>query len=106
MVETVLNKNKGKLLTENVRQHFANISRTKYWLEIVYYKPFDGYNCFFYIARPQMFTRSIPVGEFDHCNFDELIKILKIFRQTFQFTIDLHGFTKEQKRKLYEEKIL
>ena len=105
-METVLNKDKGKLLTDNVRKHFANISKTKYWLEIAYYEPFHGYNCFFNIARPRMFTRSIAVGEFHHCSFEELIKILTTFRQTYKFTIELHGFTKEQKRKLYKEKIL
>lgn len=103
---TAWNKRQGQAMADCVRQHFKNISNTRYWLVIAYYAPFDGYNCFFNIARPRMFTRSIPVGEFDHCDFDDLIEILKSFRQTYQFTIDFRGISKEQKRRLYKEKIL
>lgn len=92
-----------KLITR-VTKHFGNISRTRYWLVITSYEPFHGYNIFFNIARPKMFTRSIPVGEYRNCSFAQLLKLLTEFGKSYHFTMDFRGFSKEELHQLLKTK--
>lgn len=75
-------------------------------MTVAYYEPFHGYNVFFNIARPKMFTRSIPVGEYKDCSFKRLCEILNEFHQKYHFTIKFKGFTKDQLHQLYEERLI
>lgn len=107
MAETALSNYKSaQRLVERIKTHFGGISHTRYWLRVAYYEPFHGYNVFFNIKRSRMFTRSIPVGEYDYCDFERLVAILKEFRQTYHFTIEFVGFTKDQLHQLYEKRLI
>lgn len=107
MVVIVLNSHQAaKRLVHRVRKNFKNISHTRYWIVINYYSPLNGYNIFFNMTRPKMFSRSIPVGEYNYCQFTDLIKILKEFRQTFNFSIEYRHFSKEQLHILYKERLI
>lgn len=107
MAATVLNNHqRAQKLVQRVKEQFKNIPRTRYWMRVVYYDPFDGYNIFFNIQKKHMFSRSIPVAEYRHFAFKDLLVVLKEFRQTYQFTIDFVGFSKEELRQLYEERII
>lgn len=106
-METVWNSHQAaQKLIQSVESHFGNISHTRYWMTVAYYEPFHGYNVFFNIARPKMFTRSIPVGEYKDCSFKRLCEILNEFRQKYHFTIKFKGFTKDQLHQLYEERLI
>lgn len=104
---TVLNSHQqSQQLVDKVAKYFGNVSHTRYWLVVTSYEPFDGYNVFFNVSRPKMFTRSIPVGEYHHCSFQRLVAILAEFQQNYHFTIIFRGFSKAQLHQLYEHHLI
>lgn len=106
MAATASNRRAADRLVARVEAAFHNLSHTRYWIEVSYYQPFAGYNVFFCMSHPRRFTRSLPVGEYDHCRFADLVQIIRLFRQHYHFSIIYRGFSKEQLRRLKEERCL
>lgn len=101
MVDKVWTKKAGQTVITQLDQVFKNnIIRARYWIIVNYYAPDHGYNLFFNIERPRHFTRSLPIGQFRDCSFDELLQILNEVRTKYHFTFQYVNFSPEEQQRL------
>lgn len=101
MVATVWNsKREGQLINERIDKAFVSRYRHRYWISIVAFAPIGGYNLFFYTQLAGEYTRSLPIARLTGAGFNQLIAILKVVRESYQFTFTYHGFS------TYERQIL
>lgn len=104
MVDKAWTKKAGQKVINRLDQVFKNnIVRVRYWIIVNYYAPNHGYNLFFNIQRPHHFTRSLPIGQFNDCSFDELLLILNEVRTKYHFTFQYLNFNSEELKRLARE---
>ncbi|MDO4903818.1 MAG: hypothetical protein Q3959_06125 [Limosilactobacillus sp.] len=103
MAIALSNKQEGQLIIKRIDKAFVNLSRQRYWISVVSFAPINGYTMFFYTLRPGEYTRSVPIARLSDRNFNQLIAILKTVRTKYQFTFHYTGFTRQERRILYEE---
>lgn len=103
---SLANKKRGEQLTTQIKHNFKNISRTRYWIRLNYYAPTNGYNFFFQQWQPHTLSRSWPIGDFRNCSFEDLIEILTVLRQNYQFTIETAHISKKQLQELHSKRLI
>ena len=91
-------KREGQLIVDRIDQAFVSQYHYRYWISIVAFLPINGYNLFFYRQRPGEYTHSIPIARLVDASFSQLIAILKIIRESYQFTFTYRGFSRQERQ--------
>lgn len=97
------NRRQARQICDLIATLFNNMPKTRYWISINYFEPKNEYNIFFNLKRKGTFQRSIPLAKYPGLSLQNLIGILKEVRRKYRFTIEYIHFTRDQKRRLYEE---